>query len=121
MAHDQFLVSVAADILVVELAVEVRIDGRVQLVFLGPDGVEFRAGCLAAFLALFGEAFHAQDFGVGVGFGPFAEEDVVLEVERGEVLYIVAEFLDGAADFVGQGGRGEDGEGAILEADWRHG
>ena len=121
VAEDELLVAVAADVFVVEFAVEVRVDAGVEFVLLGPEGVEFGAGGLAALLALFGEAFHTEEFGGWEGFGPFGDEDVVLEVESGDVSDVVAELLDGGAYFVGQGGWGEDGEGAILEADWRSG
>ena len=121
MAEDELLVAVAADVFVVEFAVEVRVDAGVEFVLLGPEGVEFGAGGLAALLALFGEAFHTEEFGGWEGFGPFGDEDVVLEVESGDVSDVVAELLDGGAYFVSQGGWGEDGESAILEADWRRG
>lgn len=71
--------------------------------------------------ALLGEAVDAEELGIGVGGGPVGEEDVVLEIEGGEVADVVAEAFDGGADVGGQGDGGEDGEGAGLEPDWRAG
>lgn len=71
--------------------------------------------------ALLGEAVDAEEFRARVGGRPFGEEDVVFEIEGGEVADVVAEGVDGGADVGGEGDGGEDGEGAGLEADWRKG
>ncbi len=73
------------------------------------------------FGALLGEAIDAEEFRIRVGGRPFGEEDVVFEIEGGEVADVVAEGVDGGADVGGEGDGGEDGEGAGLEADWRGG
>ncbi len=71
--------------------------------------------------ALLGEAVDAEEYRARVGGRPFGEEDVVFEIEGGEVADVVAEGVDGGADVGGEGDGGEDGEGAGLEADWRKG
>ena len=117
VAEDELLVAVAADVFVVEFAVEIRVDAGVEFVLLGPDGVELGAGGLAALLALFGKAFHPEEFGGWEGFRPLGDEDVVFEVESGDVSDVVAQLLDCGAHFVRQGSWGENCESAILEAD----
>lgn len=82
---------------------------------------ELRAGRLVRLGALLGQAVDAEEFRVRVGGRPFGEEDVVFEIEGGEVADVVAEGVDGGADVGGEGDGGEDGEGAGLEADWRKG
>lgn len=42
----------------------------------------------------------------------------MFEVEGGDVANPVAHGFNGGADFGGQGGGGEDGQGTGLEADW---
>lgn len=81
----------AADILDLELAVEVGVDLHIALVLLRPDVCELRAGGLVRLGALLGEAVDAEEFGIWVGGGPVGEEDVVLEVEGSQVADVVAE------------------------------
>jgi len=51
--------------------------------------------------ALLGEAIDAEEFRIRVGGRPFGEEDVVFEIEGGEVADVVAEGVDGGADVGG--------------------
>lgn len=53
------------------------------------------------FGALLGEAIDAEEFRIRVGGRPFGEEDVVFEIEGGEVADVVAEGVDGGADVGG--------------------
>ena len=117
MAKHQFFVPVAPHILDVELAVKLLIHLHLVLVVHRPHVAERRAGGFFRLLALLGEAVGAEEFGGGKGARPFGEEDVVFEVEGGEVSDVVAEGGDGGADFGGEGCGGEDGEAAGLETD----
>lgn len=67
--------------------------------------------------AFLGQAFDAEDLGGREGAGPFGEVDVVLEVWGCEVGDLAAKGVDGAADFGGESGGGDDGESTGLEAD----
>lgn len=80
-----------------KLGIELRIY-RDAALFLGIDDVE-RDGGIALLFALFEQAFGREDFGVRVGFVPVAEEDVVLNVEGGNVLDF-AEVFDCGFDVV---------------------
>ena len=108
MAEHHFLVRMAANIFVVELAVKFRVDGHGLFVLHRPHVREFRASCFLVRLALLGKTFDAEELGVGVGFGPFRDEDVVLKVHGGQVGDIIAELFDGGADFGGEGSGRED-------------
>jgi len=91
----------AADILDLELAVKLLIDFQIPLVLLRPDMREFRACCLLALLTLLRQAVDAEQLGGGVGGRPVGEEDVVLEIEGGEVADVVTKGFDGGADVGG--------------------
>jgi hypothetical protein len=115
--HHDLLVGVAGHVLDVELGIKFLGDLGISL-FGGVDGAERRALGLGVRLSLFGQPFHADDLGLGVGFGPGGEEDVVFDVQ-GDDVFEGAERGDGLLDFFGEGSGGEDGEGAGLEADCR--
>jgi hypothetical protein len=76
VVEDNLLVRVRGDVLPVELAVELGVDGGDGLVFAEEVG----EGDSFVFLrcALLGEAFWAEDLRVGIGGVPGAKEDVVL-------------------------------------------
>jgi hypothetical protein len=70
------LILMRRHVFVVELGVKVGIDRGDGLVF-GKD-VRERNGFVVLLLALFGEAFGAYDFGVGIRLIPGTKEDVML-------------------------------------------
>ena len=76
MVEHNLLVLMRMYELVVELGVELGIYGGERFVF-GEDVGEGDGFVILRF-ALFGEAFGAEDFGVGIGLVPGAEKDVVL-------------------------------------------
>lgn len=77
VVEDDFLVGVRGDVLPLEFAVEVRVDGAHGVGF-AEDVCEGDVLVVLG-LALLGEAFGAEDLRVGVGGVPGTEEDVVLE------------------------------------------
>ena len=91
------------DKLIVEIAIELLAHADVFFSCLGEDGADghvgyglFGCGKLGALL---GQPFGRDDLCVGEGGGPAGEEDVVLEVGRGDVADFAAEggelLLDG--------------------------
>lgn len=89
------------EVLDVEISVKVRADvdgfaggvgGAGALVFGDDYGEGFVAdfGVVGYLEALFGESFGSDEFGVGVGGGPFGEEDVVFKVRGDEVADVAA-------------------------------
>jgi hypothetical protein len=76
VVEHNLLVLVRVHKLVVEFGVELGIDGGEGLVF--GENIGEGDGFILLRFALFGEAFGAEDFGVGIGLVPWAEEDVVL-------------------------------------------
>ena len=123
MQEYKLLVPVARNVLILELGIEGIVDTHVAPIGSCEDGVKFwwrdavnGLGVLGHAGALLGEAIDADDLGLGEGARPFGEEDVVLEVgsdnvgDRGGA--------DSFSNAGGQGDRGEDGTGIVLEADW---
>lgn len=118
MAEDDLFVPVRRHILNLEFIIERVVDVQTA-VLRGEDVREGDLGVRWVLGALLGQSFHANDFGIGEGFGPFCEEDVVLEVRRDQVLHVAAEVVDCAADARREGGGREGGEGFVLELDCR--
>jgi hypothetical protein len=77
VVEDQLVVLVTVNELVVEFSIEDRVDSRGGFGCGGEDGGE---GDGVGFLlfALFFEAFRGEDFGVGIGFVPVTNKDMVL-------------------------------------------
>lgn len=67
-----------------KLGIKLRVYRHTALL-LGIDGAE-RYSSVAGLFAFLEKSFGRKDFGVGVGFVPVADEDVVLNVEGGDVL-----------------------------------
>lgn len=112
------------DVLVGKVGVELGVDRRGQLVGLGreDDGEGLAADLGVApgrgLGALLGQALGPDELGLGVQLRPLAEEDVVLNVGRDNVLDGAAQLGELGLDVVGEGDGREDGQGARGEFDW---
>ena len=107
MVKYKFFIRVAVYILVVELSIENFVDTDGVFLGLSPYVVEFCSSGVLIGFALLRKAFYAEDFGRGVSFRPFADEDVVLVVWRSNVGDAIPERFDFGADFRSEGRRGE--------------
>lgn len=114
--EDELLVLVAVDELVVELVVELRADAHLALVLRAEHVRELDALGRRVALALLWQAFHANHLGLRVLLGPRADEDVVLDVGRNDVLH-GAHALDLGLDVGRQGDGAEDGQRAGAQLD----
>lgn len=86
VAEHELFVRVTPDIFVVEIPVEVRVDGHRALVLLGEHPREGRpTRRFRLRLPLLRQAVDPDELGGWVGFGPGGEEHVVLNVQSGEV------------------------------------
>ena len=121
MVEYQLLVRVAVHVLVVELTVEVLVDGEGGFAGRSPYVAEFGIGSGFVGGALLGEAFHTEDFGGGESCRPFADEDVVLVVGSSNIRNAVSQGFEFCADFRGESRGGEYGESAGMETDWVEG
>jgi len=108
MTKYQFLVRMATNVFVVELAIKLRVDGHGLFVLLRPHVREICASCFLVCFALLRETLDPEELGVRVSFGPVGDEDVVLKVHSSHIGDVVAKLFDGGADLRGEGGRGED-------------
>ena len=103
MVEHEFLVCVAVYILVIELSIEIFVDTDGVFLGLSPYVVEFCASRVLIGFALLRKAFYAEDFGGGVSFRPFTDEDVVLVVWRCNVGDAISEGFNFGADFGSKG------------------
>ena len=109
MAEYQLLVCVTTNIFVVEFTVKILVDREAFPVLLRPYMRELCPSSFLIRLSLLGKTLDSQQFRVGIGFGPFGDEDVVLKVHGCQICDIVSKLFDGGADFGGEGSRRKDG------------
>ena len=115
--EDQLLVRMAVNVLVVELAVKIRINGHFSFILRREDMAELRTCGGGIFLSLLGQALDTDDGCCREGACPVADEDVVLIIQGGDVADVVAEVRDGGFDFGGQGCGREDCQLTALKLD----
>lgn len=99
MIKHQLLIGMTAHILEVEFRIKLRIHLHTALIFHRPHMRELGPSRHLTLLPLLRQTLNAHQFCARVLFGPIGNEDMVFVVESGDVFNVVAQLLDGGADF----------------------